>query len=678
MPVFTWAKYPFVRITVFFIIGIIVGLVWTIPVQSTTVLLAISILVFIIIRQFKSQLFLKYNYLIGLMISLIFCFLGIFSIWLADKKKENGNLYHYSGITTYKAEVIAPPEVLERSIKVKLKVLAAKDSTWRKASGIILGYFAKPSALSLTSGDVLLIEGAPDPIEGPKNPYEFNYRRYLSNNTIYHSDWVSADDWIVLDNRDKPSIKNLSNSIRHHLEEIMSSSIKDSSSLAVLKALVLGDRDNLDPEILTIYANAGVIHVLAVSGLHVGIIYIILTILLKPLRGRMVHSDWLMAVLIVITLWLYAFITGLSPSVLRAVTMFSILAIGQQLKRQASVFNSLALSAFILLWVNPYIITKVGFQLSYLAVIGIILLYPKIEKLFSPRNKFLKAIWQLLVVSVSAQIATAPLAAYYFHQLPTYFMISNLLVIPIVTVLVWGGVVFLAIGSISEFMANILGELLSLLILIMNKGLSLMSFLPMSTVKEISIDIVEVLLLYFLIGLVIAAIYRGFSNQFKVSIPMVIILLLSCTLYRTSYHYSKDEIVFYSVDNSWAIDFIDNGEYISLNDTMLSERTKNYSLKPNRVANRLALNKSSTPLQYTTSIGQVLVWRGRKILITSECYDATNAPMKFDIILIHKGRSYQDCSRDQNLLTKLVDRGLPKFSLHSLRNNGAYILDLNN
>ena len=192
MLVFAWAKYPFVRITVFFSIGIIIGLTRTTPVLYTAVLIGIAILSLFILRQLKPILFLNFNFLSGILISLVFIFLGNYSIWLANEKNNKENLYHYHGIGAYKASVMTEPEFLERSIKVKLNVLAVKDSSWKKASGIVLAYFEKPSTFNLTCGQSILIKGSADEVTSPKNPNEFDYKKYLSNNNIYHIDWIKS------------------------------------------------------------------------------------------------------------------------------------------------------------------------------------------------------------------------------------------------------------------------------------------------------------------------------------------------------------------------------------------------------------------------------------------------------------------------------------------------------
>src|SRR5690606_8261806 len=204
----------------------------------------------------------------------------------------------------------------------------------------------------------------------------------------------------------------------------------------------------------------------AVRGLHVGVIYALFILILKPLRLKKEKAR-LYLLFVILVIWLYAFLTGLSPSVVRAATMFSLMTLGQMRERPPSIYNILAFSAMLLLTYNPDVIFEVGFQLSYLAVLGIVMIQPLILNLWLPRNKVLEYIWQLTSVSLAAQLVTFPLSTFYFHVFPTYFLLGNLLILPLAFIIMQVGVPLMIFGWIPGF-GDVLGWVLSWLIWLQN------------------------------------------------------------------------------------------------------------------------------------------------------------------------------------------------------------------
>ncbi|TYA81458.1 ComEC/Rec2 family competence protein, partial [Seonamhaeicola marinus] len=227
----------------------------------------------------------------------------------------------------------------------------------------------------------------------------------------------------------------------------------------IINALFLGQRQNIDRAIYTNYTNAGAIHILAVSGLHVGIIFLILNFLFKPIE-RLKKGYLIKTIFLLTTLWGFAVIAGLSASVTRAVTMFSIVAIAVNLKRPTNVYNTLAISIFVILLFKPLFIFDVGFQLSFLAVFAIVAIEPMLNKLWKPKNKLLKIYWQTLTVTISAQFGIIPISLFYFHQFPGLFFISNLVIIPLLGFILGFGILIILLASINvlpQFLADAFG-----------------------------------------------------------------------------------------------------------------------------------------------------------------------------------------------------------------------------
>ncbi len=281
------------------------------------------------------------------------------------------------------------------------------------------------------------------------------------------------------------------------LEMLVSNGIAG-DEFAVVSAILLGYNENLEPEFRAKYADAGALHVLCVSGLHVGIVFALIELFLTFLNRRK-STSIIRLVIILLCIWCYAFITGLSTSVQRASVMFSFLAFRQIGKYHSNPYNLLATSAFVLLLINPYIFNKIGFQLSYVAVVAIIALSNPIYSLVAIKNKFFDAIWKLLVVSYTAQVGTFPLSIYYFHQFPNYFFLTNLLIIPSVWLIIYTGIITLAVSVIWSWPAAKISFLLNLMLMALYTSVSFIDELPFSKAEFLVLYLPQVLMLYGLI-----------------------------------------------------------------------------------------------------------------------------------------------------------------------------------
>lgn len=285
-----------------------------------------------------------------------------------------------------------------------------------------------------------------------KNPHQFDFKNYMAKQNISHQIFSSTHNCKILSV--KPTLYGFANKIRQRINKHLKTHIKNPNNLSIINALLLGQRQDITKETHQHFVEAGVIHILAISGLHIGIIMLLLNWLLKPLNNIRKFKK-LIPFIIVFLLWSYAFIAGLSASVVRAVTMFSLLTIALHFNRTTNTYNTLCISAFILLLFNPYYLFDVGFQLSYIAVFAIISIKPLFDKLWKPNNYFLKKGFDIFSVSLAAQIGILPLSLYYFHQFPGLFMISNLVIIPTLGFLLIFGFIIIVTAYF-----NILSELI--------------------------------------------------------------------------------------------------------------------------------------------------------------------------------------------------------------------------
>lgn len=394
----------------------------------------------------------------------------------------------------YLAKVVNEPQLNTKTVKVRAK-LATTDL---HEAGTSLLYLAKDSlAQSLSYGDVLVLNTNLQPVENLGNPNEFNYKRYLRFNGIAHRGYVKNGDVQVLNNEEF-SIRGWFFEVRSKLIDKLKEAKLSGNELSVASALILGYRTDLDKELMSAYAGAGATHVLAVSGLHVGIVYVILNSVLKFMDRRK-RLKVIKTLLLILMLFGYAALTGLSASVFRAATMFSFVAIGQAIERNTNIFNTLAASAFCLIAYEPMIVMQVGFQLSYAAVIGIVIIQPRLFKLFTFENRALDWAWSITCVSVAAQIATFPLGLLYFHQFPNLFLLSNLLVIPAAAGILYLGF-SLFLFSFWEPTLLYFGFLLDSLISALNTVVVWIESVPYSVLSGIDISIYETLIVYLIIG----------------------------------------------------------------------------------------------------------------------------------------------------------------------------------
>lgn len=318
------------------------------------------------------------------------------------------------------------------------------NGKWEPVNEKVL-MLAETSSELMQEGDRILMKSIFNVVENKGNPGEFNAKNYWISKGIRYQCFGFTENVHLLEQTEINTFTQLVNSIRLYSVKMIQKFVdKDAQGLA--QAILLGDKTNLDLETKNAFANAGAIHVLAVSGLHVGIIAYLLNAIFQVLfKGNKRKFG---IVLIVLILWMYALITGFSPSVTRAVLMFSVLIGAQLFSKNYNSINSLAFAALILLLWNPLYLFDPGFQLSFLAMLGIFLVYRKLENLFYIRNSILKKAWQGTAVGLSAQLLTFPLSLYLFYQFPNYFALSNLGVMLLANVILGGGIALVVLGAI--------------------------------------------------------------------------------------------------------------------------------------------------------------------------------------------------------------------------------------
>ncbi|WP_299057207.1 ComEC/Rec2 family competence protein [uncultured Polaribacter sp.] len=399
-------------------------------------------------------IFIKPTILKAISLYLFFFVMGIFVLVINDDRNYSSHYdYHESENPTIIIQVHKVLKSNDFYQKYEAKVVKVNNN--HTSGKVLLNVRNKTSLPAFFVDDRLMLKTDLKPIILPKNPHQFNYKLYLADKNIFKQLFLEEPQFLVLKNK-KATIFGLSAQFRNLIERSLKKHGFKNNELAVIKALILGQRQDVSKELITDYQKAGAIHILAVSGLHIGVLLWILSFLLKPLE-KYRYGAFFKTTILVLLLWLFAFLSGLSASVVRAVTMFTFLAIGLSFKSKKAIDFAFITSMFFILLVAPNFLFDVGFQLSYLAVFGILWLQPAIEKMYKPKNLISSKIWQLMTVSIAAQIAILPLSIFYFHQFPGLFLLSNLVIIPFLAAILSGGllVIFLALFNIlPQFLAD--------------------------------------------------------------------------------------------------------------------------------------------------------------------------------------------------------------------------------
>jgi competence protein ComEC len=421
----------------------------------------------------------------------------------------------------------------------------------------------KESDLTLSYGDKLLFRNEVTEIRAPYNPKQFDYKRYLAHKNIYHQAYIQPTNVRLIGSGEGNNMVAQALAMRQYFVSKFERFITDREALEVCSALILGYRANFQGETLAAFINTGTVHVLSVSGLHVGMVFFLLNFLLGFL-DRFSHGRPIRFMLILISIWGYVLLTGMAPSILRAGIMISFLLIAGWSQRSNQNLNSLFASACCLLLFDPFMIFDMGFQLSYLAVLGLFTLYPLLNKAFLINNRWIRIIWQAVLVSVSAQLFTTPLALYYFHQFPNYFLLGNLFVSLPATALMYVGIA-LAICPFL-FVNGYLGIGLTYLCRFLLWGLKGIENLPFATAQ--GIDLSEAQLVLFLLVIVFLLItWYGLSKQFLWCTFISGGILLFSTAITSIRYATYQGIKVYNVGREVAIAVINHGK-VSLISTL--------------------------------------------------------------------------------------------------------------
>ncbi|MBC8109421.1 MAG: ComEC/Rec2 family competence protein [Verrucomicrobia bacterium] len=620
-------RYAFVRLVIFLIGGIILCEYTDVYYDVFLMLFGSFIGVYFLVFVLSKVIFRAFQLNIifaGLAFGAIFC-LGYVMAFRQNSLHQPRQLANdTSQYAYYQGIIVAEVQEKTKFYQTQVQINAIKTKIgWKATSGKIMLNIRLDSNYTYRYGDQIIVKGQAQLLANPANPNQFNYKRYLNRQQIFHQHFISPQQILVMGNHQPNVIIGFAINIRQYFDAKLRELIPSEDEYAIATGIILGVRSQLDNEIKQAYSAAGAMHVLAVSGMHVALLFVVLQFLLGKVQ-EVKYGKVIFAVLVLSILWLYCLATGLSASVLRSIVMFSCIVLAGVIKRNTNIYNTLAFSAFVLLCINPFLIFDTGFQLSYLAVLGIVAFYNPIYNLFTSKYHFLNMVWSITCVSLAAQLATFPLSFYHFHQFPTYFWLANLVIIPISTLVLYAGLLTLAVSWI-PWVSLGAAFILRWLIWALNQSVFLTEKIPGSVISGIDIDTLEVVLLYLcILGIVLLFLKR--KLYWLVLSVICLVGVASVSLYESFTQKSQQQLAIFSINKHAVLDLVIGQKHIFVSDSALlaNEASWGFNLKNHWWYKGVAVKKATFttfdnlekyyPVYYSKEGFSVLVWEGKKYL----------------------------------------------------------------
>ncbi len=624
---------------------------------SVLEVICIVMLIYINLQKSVASVY-KYRYISGMAVSIAMLSSGYMVTFFHTDCLDPHHIGSAQNDPAVYVGVIADPVVIkDKTVSALIDLKETVDAgSPENATGKILALIIKDDkSQALRYGDEIIFTGDIKAFEEPKNPNQFDYKEYQALHHIYERAYLKPGEWkVVGTGRGNPILAKIYE-VRAYFLSLIKQEVPGANELAVATAIMLGYRDYVTYDVTQAYAGSGVLHVLSVSGLHVAVLYFVLSTLLGWMDRRR-KLQVVKGVLVIVIMLFYAGLTGLSPPVLRSVWMFTLITIARLLDRDVSMYNVLGVSCLLLLIWDPYYIADVGFQLSYIAVAGIVYLYPMLHGIIAdtdilhtknkwidfPVNWLTRWTWGLICVSIAAQLVTFPVGLFYFHTFPNFFLLSNLLVIPLSNFVLIAGMLLFVVGW-SEKLLSIVGWVFDHLLIVLNKVVFSIDALPFSLSKGVFITGFEMILLY--IVLVVLLWYLA-DRRAKVLIASLSLVCILCTAFsiREIKAQDKKELVVYHVSNRKAIAVIDHGMvYYDFDSTLIhDEIAMRYEVKDHWYASGV---RGRSPMDSMKGMcmlpfGKICEVHGKRIVIIDgkvPSRETALQKLKADVVILSEG-----------------------------------------
>lgn len=623
---FSFARYPFLPLLIALGMGIMLQSCLTaLTPLYWLFLLCATVMIALLIHLRKSA----GNYAGPIrMLSLLLSFLllgGALSS-LQDIRQRRDWYGHYLSQSDALTVTIADlPQQKENSIRLTVTVTGVHcRGYWINTKGPVQLYVFKGKGLpAFRQGQVLLIPSRLVPLKPSGNPYAFDYARYAARQGLFHQAFLPAAEVRIL--QQGSGNESWLAAWRRQLQQCLETQVKDSTTRSLIAATVLNERAGLDQNLWKAYSVTGIVHIIAISGMHIALLAAFTLFLLQLLPSpRLKSIKYLVAVTVA---WLYVALTGFPPSAVRAAVMFMIGSAGLLLQKDSHPVNIWAATGFLLLCYNPYWLYDTGVQLSFLAVLSILLCYGPIRNWYLPRHRFMRWLWDALAVSIAAQVLVAPLVIYYFHQFPFLGLLANLPA-ALFSMLLLYGAVCLFLLYITGIPCLWLGKALSLLTTGFNKLIQLLADCTPSRMQQLYIDSFE----YWLMMLVIVLLclfFRYKKNLYFFAGLAGSLLLLADMIAKDQVALRQQRVVVYNTSRNSLADVFHGKQTIPVyTGSESNPKDEAYTLLPARLGFR-AMHI------IPPSSGQMYLVAGARILFLNNCAQlrqGTGFPVDFLVV----------------------------------------------
>lgn len=617
-------QFPLIKITGCFVLGLLLAHYAKPPFSVALIALIISFIAVVITYIIPRKTIIPKNHF-GIATFLAAFLIGVFTF--VSNNQTRNKLHYIHFISTQKKNYTATitlKEKLKNTVVNNRYVAQMITLNGKKSFGKVLLNIKKDQSIpNLEIGSTLKIEGYFYKNRSPNNPNQFDYGSYLENRQIYGQFYTSASD-IKLNSVADKSIAYYASLWRNRIIKNLEKNHFQKTELTIVIALLLGQQQDISPEVVKDYQYAGAVHVLSVSGLHVGFILLFITYLLKPFPNSRTGS--IIKLIIVITfLWAFGILAGLAPSVVRSVTMFSFVAVGMFLRRSINIYNTLAVSALLILLFQPSFLFDVGFQLSYVALYFIVWLQPFLASAWNPKYKIVSYFWDIITVSFAAQIGTLPMSIYYFHQFPGLFFVTNIVILPGMSLILGLGVIVMFLAALDWVWMPLL-KALEWSIFILNKIIAWVASFENFVFKDIPLHYFSMWGLYLVIFSSFIWMKKPSYRKFIVTLFALIILQIIAIPIKYSNEKAEEFIVFNKQRTSIFTERIGDKVTVFTSENFENNTNSNLVLKSYLVANYCSIQKKKT-------IPNLLYFKNKKILVidSSGAYLEKERP---DILLL--------------------------------------------
>ena len=582
-----WNKTPFVRLLVALVAGILLQWQFQFTISILAILFGICFASVLIYFFIPVKLKYRFSYFNGLSINLLIALIGGLLVWFHDIHHNKNWIGNNSGNENIVATIEEPLVEKTNSFKALAKINGVySKNCYIKREGEIILYFKKDSSIKhLHYGSQIIFNKSLPEIRNAGNPGGFDYKQYNLFQGITHQANLSPNEFEILPTQNKNWFQQFIFDCRSWVVTTLQKFIHGEKEQGLAEALLIGYKDDLDKNLVQSYTNTGVVHIIAISGMHLALIYWLLLLLTKPLKRKQLR--WIRMILILSGLWLFTLLAGAQASVVRSAVMFTCIVFAKTIDRKTSIYNTLACSAFVLLCINPFWLWDVGFQLSYAAVVSIVTFYRPVYNWFYFPNKSLDFIWKTMAISIAAQILTTPISLYHFHQFPVLFLLTNIVAVPLSSIILFGEIA-VCVFALLHPAAKLLGLVTQFLIYCMNSYIEMIERISFSLWNGFSISILQTILLSIAaVGICFWLIDKR-KWVFWLSLGSLVIFISLRSLSFTK-AYNQKKLIVYNVPKYSAIDLIDGRAYNFIGDSALlyDDFIRNFHIQPSRVLNRM-------------------------------------------------------------------------------------------